>query len=61
MTVLTTLDLLADVQFIDYWDAQFSLPGSKTDIFLDDWEADVLPNDSDIDISLDDWETEFSF
>jgi hypothetical protein len=70
MKVLTTLDLLAGIQFIDYWDAKFFFADSKAcnslddwnvDVALGDWEANVLPNDSGADLLLGDWEAEDSF
>lgn len=65
MKLLSELDILADIQFIDYWDAEFLVDGSdaelsldlwKTDVLLGSWDADVLLNGSD-DTSSDEGDT----
>lgn len=75
MTVLSTLDFLADVPFVDYWDGEFLLKDAATgslldtqfvvdslaDIpFVDYWDAQFSSIDSDVDTSLNNWETDVS-
>lgn len=52
MNVLSKLDLLADIQFIDYWDNEFLLSGLGADTSLDIWNADSSLGTWDTDILL---------
>jgi hypothetical protein len=62
MTALQTVDFLADIQFIDYQDAEFLLKNEAdvnsladiqlTDIqFIDYWDAEFALNGLDFDVS----------
>jgi hypothetical protein len=63
MKVLTAADLLADVEFVDYWDAK-SLPSTSplnllTDIeFIDYWDSEFWLNDADSSVTLDNLDTD---
>jgi hypothetical protein len=65
MTVLIVRDFLADIQFIDYKDAEFLLNDavveSSADIhFVDYWDAEFLLNNSDADVSSGNWDVDVS-
>ena len=63
MKVLTAADLLADVEFVDYWDAK-SLPSTSPlnlliDIeFIDYWDSEFWLNEADSSVALDDLDTD---
>jgi hypothetical protein len=60
MKVLTTADLLADIEFVDYWDAKLLSNDSSLTLlediqFIDYWDAEFCLNDADPSASLDNW------
>ncbi|HEY9605907.1 MAG TPA: hypothetical protein V6C85_30150 [Allocoleopsis sp.] len=63
MKILTAADLLADVEFVDYWDAKSLANPSSLNLlsdiqFIDYWDSEVWLNDADSTISLDDLNTD---
>ncbi|MGB7439780.1 MAG: hypothetical protein WA919_01815 [Coleofasciculaceae cyanobacterium] len=53
MTVVASFDLLADIYFIDYWDADTLLHYSGSDPFFDELDTDICPDDWENETSLD--------
>lgn len=51
---ILSVDILADIQFIDYWDAEFFLNDSGADSLSDVWNIDMLLNNWDGDALLND-------
>jgi hypothetical protein len=76
MSVLSTVDFLADIQFVDYWDAEFLLKDTAVDScldtqflvesflsdiqFIDYWDAEFSLKDLDVDTASNDWEAAVS-
>lgn len=60
MKVLTAADLLADVEFVDYWDAKSSLSISPLNLladveFVDYWHSEFWLDDTDYSVASDNW------
>jgi hypothetical protein len=59
MKVLTAADLLADVEFVDYWDAKSLANPSSLNLlseiqFVDYWDSEFWLHDSDDSVAIDD-------
>lgn len=60
MKVLTAADLLADVEFVDYWDAKSLAPTSSLNVlsdiqFIDYWDSEFWLNDAEFSVVLDEF------
>ncbi len=63
MKVLTAADLLADVEFVDYWDAKSLANTSSLNLlsdiqFIDYWDSEFWLNDADSSVALDELNTD---